>query len=493
MGIILAIDAGTTGVRALAVNESGKILSESYKEFTQYFPQPGWVEHDPEEIWNSVQSVMSQVVASLKQPVVAIGITNQRETVVVWDRVTSLPLHRALVWQDRRTASRCEELEKDGLRSAVRTSTGLIIDPYFSATKIEWIMNRIGRSQKKIAIGTIDSWLIWKLTGGRVHATDASNASRTMLFNIKNLSWEPDLLTYFGVTESSLPDVRPSNGDFGVTSKDATCGANIPIRGIAGDQQSSLFGHAAFSIGDAKNTYGTGSFVLMNVGDKVPEPVDGLLSTVAWLLDTPKGTEPTYALEGSIFSTGATVQWLRDGLGIISEASELEGLALQCSHTGDVFIVPAFVGLGSPWWDPFARGTLIGLTRGTGKPEIARAAIESMVYQTRDVTEAMEVASGNKIRSLRVDGGASVMNLLLQLQADQLQAPVLRPLSKEVTALGAAYLAGLSIGIWNSLDDISANWKLDIEVSPEKAKSFCDTNHARWLQAVDRSRGWAPK
>lgn len=493
MGIILAIDAGTTGVRALAVNESGKILSESYKEFTQYFPQPGWVEHDPEEIWNSVQSVMSQVVASLKQPVVAIGITNQRETVVVWDRVTSLPLHRALVWQDRRTASRCEELEKDGLRSAVRTSTGLIIDPYFSATKIEWIMNRIGRSQKKIAIGTIDSWLIWKLTGGRVHATDASNASRTMLFNIKNLSWEPDLLTYFGVTESSLPDVRPSNGDFGVTSKDATCGANIPIRGIAGDQQSSLFGHAAFSIGDAKNTYGTGSFVLMNIGDKVPEPVDGLLSTVAWLLDTPKGTEPTYALEGSIFSTGATVQWLRDGLGIISEASELEGLALQCSHTGDVFIVPAFVGLGSPWWDPFARGTLIGLTRGTGKPEIARAAIESMVYQTRDVTEAMEVASGSKIRSLRVDGGASVMNLLLQLQADQLQAPVLRPLSKEVTALGAAYLAGLSIGIWNSLDDISANWKLDIEVSPEKAKSFCDTNHARWLQAVDRSRGWASK
>ena len=493
MGIILAIDAGTTGVRALAVNESGDILSESYKEFTQYFPQPGWVEHDPEEIWNSVQSVMSQVVTNLKQPVVAIGITNQRETVVVWDRLTSLPLHRALVWQDRRTASRCEELEKDGLRSAVRTSTGLIIDPYFSATKIEWIMNRIGRSHKKIAIGTIDSWLIWKLTGGKVHATDASNASRTMLFNIKNLSWDPDLLTYFGVAESSLPDVRPSNGDFGVTNKDATCGANIPIRGIAGDQQSSLFGHAAFSIGDAKNTYGTGSFVLMNVGDKVPEPVDGLLSTVAWLLDTPKGTVPTYALEGSIFSTGATVQWLRDGLGIISEAAELEDLALQCSHTGDVFIIPAFVGLGSPWWDPFARGTLIGLTRGTGKPEIARAVIESMVYQTRDVTEAMEVASGSKIRSLRVDGGASVMNLLLQLQADQLQAPVLRPLSKEVTALGAAYLAGLSIGIWNSFDEISANWKLDIEVTPQKEKKICDTNHARWLQAVHRSRGWATK
>ncbi len=493
MGIILAIDAGTTGVRALAVNESGDILSESYKEFTQYFPQPGWVEHDPEEIWNSVQSVMSQVVTNLKQPVVAIGITNQRETVVVWDRLTSLPLHRALVWQDRRTASRCEELEKDGLRSAVRTSTGLIIDPYFSATKIEWIMNRIGRSHKKIAIGTIDSWLIWKLTGGKVHATDASNASRTMLFNIKNLSWDPDLLTYFGVAESSLPDVRPSNGDFGVTNKDATCGANIPIRGIAGDQQSSLFGHAAFSIGDAKNTYGTGSFVLMNVGDKVPEPVDGLLSTVAWLLDTPKGTVPTYALEGSIFSTGATVQWLRDGLGIISEAAELEDLALQCSHTGDVFIIPAFVGLGSPWWDPFARGTLIGLTRGTGKPEIARAVIESMVYQTRDVTEAMEVASGSEIRSLRVDGGASVMNLLLQLQADQLQAPVLRPLSKEVTALGAAYLAGLSIGIWNSFDEISANWKLDIEVTPQKEKKICDTNHARWLQAVHRSRGWATK
>jgi glycerol kinase len=493
MGIILAIDAGTTGVRALAVNESGDILSESYREFTQYFPQPGYVEHDAEEIWNSVQFVMSQVVANLTHPVVAIGITNQRETVVVWDRLTSLPLHRAIVWQDRRTASRCEELEKDGLRPAVRTSTGLIIDPYFSATKIEWIMSRIGSRQKKIAIGTIDSWLIWKLTGGKVHATDASNASRTMLFNINNLNWDPDLLTYFGVDESSLPDVRPSNGDFGVTSKDATCGADIPIRGIAGDQQSSLFGHAAFSIGDTKNTYGTGSFVLMNIGDKVPEPVDGLLTTVAWLLDTPKGTAPTYALEGSIFSTGATVQWLRDGLGIISEAAELENLALQCSHTGDVYLIPAFVGLGSPWWDPFARGTLIGLTRGTGKSEIARAAIESMVYQTRDVTEAMEVASNSKIRSLRVDGGASVMNLLLQLQADQLQTPVLRPLSKEVTALGAAYLAGLSVGIWNSLDDISENWKLDLEVTPKKEKNLCDTNHARWLQAVQRSRGWTTK
>ena len=490
MTIILAIDAGTTGVRTLAVDDSGEIISSSYKEFTQYFPEPGWVEHDAEEIWNSVQTTMANVVATLTQPIAAIGITNQRETAVVWDRETSLPLHRALVWQDRRTASRCEELETEGWLSTVRKSTGLILDPYFSATKLEWILRNLPK-KKKLAFGTIDSWLIWKLTGGKVHATDASNASRTMLFNINDLKWDNELLDLFGVTESYLPEVRASNGDFGRTSKNASCGSGIPIRGIAGDQQASLFGHAAFSIGDAKNTYGTGSFVLMNVGGDSPEPVEGLLSTVAWLLKTPDSTTPTYALEGSIFSTGATVQWLRDGLGIISEVSELETLALQCSNTGDVHIVPAFTGLGSPWWDPHARGVLIGITRGTGKAQIARAVIESMVYQTRDVADAMQNASKHKIQNMRVDGGASVMDLLLQLQADQLQVPVLRSHSKEVTALGVAYLAGLSIGIWGSLTEISNKWKLDVKVLPEKEKKVCDAEHSRWLQAVSRSKEWA--
>ncbi len=490
MTIILAIDAGTTGVRTLAVNEEGGIVFSSYKEFKQYFPNPGWVEHDAEEIWESVQATMAEVVSNLSEPITAIGITNQRETAVVWDRRTSLPLHRALVWQDRRTTPRCVELEANGLLSTIRESTGLIIDPYFSATKFEWISRNLP-NKKDLAFGTIDSWLVWKLTGGKVHATDASNASRTMLFNINSLRWDSNLLDLFSINESDLPEVRASNGDFGKTSKAASCGAGIPIRGIAGDQQSSLFGHAAFSKGDAKNTYGTGSFVLMNVGDELPKPIDGLLSTIAWVLESGNTRTTTYALEGSIFSTGSAVQWLRDGLGIISESSELEELALQCSETGDVYFVPAFTGLGSPWWDPIARGLVIGITRGTGKAEIARAVIESMTYQTRDVIELMQIASNQQLQNLRVDGGASAMNLLLQLQADQLQVPVLRPQSKEVTALGAAFLAGLSVGIWASLDEIGDQWKLDIQIYPERDPIICNADHMRWLQAVDRSKSWA--
>ncbi len=490
MTIILAIDAGTTGVRTLAVNKQGDIVSSSYREFKQYFPNPGWVEHDPEEIWDAVQATMSEVVLSISAPIDAIGITNQRETAVVWDRETSLPLHRALVWQDRRTTSRCEELKDKGLASTIRESTGLIIDPYFSATKFEWISRNLPAGNNYV-FGTIDSWLVWKLTDGEVHATDTSNASRTMLFDINNLTWDSELLDLFGVSESTLPEVRASNSDFGKTGKEASCGKGIPIRGIAGDQQSSLFGHAAFSKGDAKNTYGTGSFVLMNVGAELPKPVDGLLSTVAWTLEGNNTTTTTYALEGSIFSTGATVQWLRDGLGMISEASELETLALQCSNTGDVFIVPAFTGLGSPWWDPLARGTLLGITRGTGKAEIARAVIESIAYQTRDVVEAMQIASNQQLQNLRVDGGASVMNLLLQLQADQLQVPVIRPQSKEVTALGAAFLAGLSIGIWTSLSEIAETWKLDVQMQPETGRLKANEAHARWLQAIERSKSWA--
>ena len=490
MTIILAIDAGTTGVRTLAVNDRGDIVSSSYREFKQYFPNPGWVEHDPEEIWVAVQATMSDVVSSISAPIAAIGITNQRETVVVWDRETSLPLHRAIVWQDRRTTSRCAELEEKGLASTIRESTGLIIDPYFSATKFEWILKNLPAGNNTI-FGTIDSWLVWKLTDGKVHATDTSNASRTMLFNINSLRWDSELLDLFGINESCLPEVRASNGDFGETGNEATCGKGIPIRGIAGDQQSSLFGHAAFSQGDAKNTYGTGSFILMNVGAELPKPVDGLLSTVAWTLEGNDTTTTTYALEGSIFSTGATVQWLRDGLGMISEASELESLALQCSDTGDVFIVPAFTGLGSPWWDPLARGTLLGITRGTGKAEIARAVIESIAYQTRDVIDAMQVASNQQLQNLRVDGGASVMDLLLQLQADQLQVPVLRPQSKEITALGAAFLAGLSVGIWTSLSEVAETWKLDVQMQPEMDRLTVNKVHARWLQAIERSRSWA--
>ena len=490
MTIILTIDAGTTGVRTLAVNSQGDVVDSSYKEFAQYFPNPGWVEHDAEEIWHSVQFTMGEVVSRLSEPIAAIGITNQRETAVAWDRETSLPIHRALVWQDRRTAGQCTQLVADGLNSVIRESTGLIIDPYFSATKFEWLSKNFA-SAKNLAFGTIDSWLIWKLTDGKVHATDPSNASRTMLFNINSLEWDNELLNLFNLNESDFPEVRASNGDFGRTGKNASCGEGIPIRGVAGDQQSSLFGHAAFSIGDAKNTYGTGSFVLMNIGEELPEPIDGLLSTVAWVLESENTTSITYALEGSIFSTGATVQWLRDGLGIISEASELETLALQCSDTGDVYIVPAFAGLGSPWWDPYARGALIGVTRGTGKAEIARAVIESMAYQTRDVIDAMQVASKQRLQNLRVDGGASVMNLLLQLQADQLQVPVLRPHSKEITALGAAFLAGLSLGVWGSLEEIKEKWRLDIQVLPRMDHVAYNEAHARWLQAVNRSRSWA--
>ncbi len=492
MPIVLAIDAGTTGVRTIAIDRRGRVVASAYREFTQYFPQPGWVEHDADEIWDAVQATLGEVAAGLDEPVSAIGITNQRETVVAWSRTTSLPLHRALVWQDRRTADRCRQLEADGMLPMVRERTGLVLDPYFSASKMEWLFTTGGVTPSAdVAVGTIDSWLVWKLTGGAVHATDATNASRTMLYDIRDLSWNAELADVFGVPVEALPEVRPSSGQFGTTSVDAACGAGIPISGIAGDQHAALFGQAAFATGDAKNTYGTGSFVLMNVGPTCPEPVDGLLTTIAWLLDGPNGPAPTYALEGAIFVTGAAVQWLRDGLEMISEAAELEPLALQCDETGGVYLVPAFTGLGSPWWDPYARGTIVGLTRGTGRPEIARATIEAMAYQTRDVVDAMTAASGTPLNSLRVDGGASVMGLLLQLQADQLGVPVRRPVVQETTALGAAYLAGLAQGVWGSLDEIAEHWELDVEVKPNARSEAVDQGYAQWHRAVERSRDWA--
>lgn len=493
MTIVLAIDAGTTGVRTVAIDAHGRSVGWAYREFTQYFPEPGMVEHDAAEIWDAVQATLGEVTGRLDEPVTAIGITNQRETVVAWSRASSEPVHRALVWQDRRTADRCAALEAEGLLPLVRERTGLVLDPYFSGSKLEWLFTEGGvEPTTDLAVGTIDSWLIWKLTGGTVHATDVTNAARTLLYDIGSLTWSPELLDVFGVPAHVLPEVRPSSGSFGVTGADAACGAGVPIAGVAGDQQAALFGQAAFTPGDAKNTYGTGSFVLMNVGSTCPEPVEGLLTTVAWQLDAPGGLEVTYALEGAIFVTGAAVQWLRDGLQIIDEAADLEPLALQCDDSGDVFLVPAFTGLGSPWWDPYARGALVGLTRGTGRPEIARATIEAMVHQTRDVVDAMTNASGTPLLSLRVDGGASVMGLLLQLQADQLGVTVRRPVMQETTALGAAYLAGLATGVWSSLEEIGQHWQLDVEVEPSATpRAELDAHHARWHDAVARSRNWA--
>lgn len=492
MTVVLAVDAGTTSVRTIAFDDSGRIVDSAQREFPQYFPMPGRVEHDASEIWAAVQATLGEVAGRLDEAPAAIGVTNQRETAVAWSRQSSEPVHRAIVWQDRRTASRCAQLEQDGALPLVRARTGLVLDPYFSASKLEWMLGEGGvAAGPDVAFGTVDSWIVWNLTGGEVHATDATNAGRTMLFDIGALQWDPELCSLFGVPIEALPDVLPSSGSFGVTGPGAACGAGIPISGVAGDQHAALFGQAAFAPGDAKNTYGTGSFVLMNVGARVPPPADGLLTTVAWLLDTPEGPVAAYALEGAIFATGAAIQWLRDGLGIITEAAEIEDLAHQCDSTGGVYLVPAFAGLGSPHWDPYARGAIVGLTRGTGRAEIARAAVEAMVYQTRDVVEAMAAATGTPVRNLRVDGGASVMDSMLQMQADQLGVAVQRPRLQEATALGAAYLAGLASGVWPSLDSIAAHWELDFEATPAGAKDAADAAHADWKRAVERSRGWA--
>lgn len=490
MSLVISLDAGTTGVRALAVDEASNIVGWAYREFTQYFPQPGWVEHDAEEIWAAIQTVIAELVPTLEQPVAAIGITDQRETVVAWDRRTGEPRHHAIVWQDRRTSDRCNELIEAGHLPVVRHRTGLGLDPYFSGTKFRWLLEHGGvADDEHLALGTIDTWLIWKLTGGSAHVTEPSNACRTLLFDIRDLAWSPELCDIIGVPITALPEVRPSSGRFGVTADTTALGPGIPISGVAGDQQAALFGQACFQPGMTKNTYGTGSFLLMNVGERCPEPVDGLLTTVGWTLG--ENQPATYAYEGSIFVTGAAIQWLRDGLGIISEAAEVGPLAESVEDTGDVYLVPAFAGLGSPWWDPYARGTIVGITRGTGRAELARATVESMAYQVRGVVDAMAAGSGLELAELRVDGGASVMPLLLRLQADQLGVPVTRPTMQETTALGAAYLAGLAEGVWGSLDDITDAWKVDVTVQPDPDRSTADRNYARWTQAVERSMGWA--
>ena len=492
---VIAIDAGTTGVRSRAVSPDTSLSWSSYREFTQHYPTPGWVEHDATEIWQSVRETLVDVIARVTAAgtrIAAIGITNQRETVLAWNRSTGIPYGTAIVWQDRRTAERCAQLAADGLLDTVRERTGLVLDPYFSASKIEWLLRHrdipIGPD---LALGTIDAWIIWNLTAGAVHATDPSNASRTMLYDIVRLEWSDDLCTLFGVPMEALPEVRSSSGRLGVTAAGAGIPAGIPVSGVAGDQQAALFGQACITPGMAKNTYGTGSFVLMNVGGTLPPVTSGMLTTVAWTLgDAP----PTYALEGAIFVTGAAVQWLRDGLGLIERSGDVEPLAAGVPDNGGVYVVPAFTGLGSPWWDPYARGTVLGITRGTTAAHLARATIESMAYQTRDVVHAMVTASATPIHELRVDGGASANDFLMQFQADQLGVTVRRPRDQESTALGAALLAGLAEGVWPSLPSVAERWELDAEFRPAggDTAAVADMLHAQWLRALDRSRAWEP-
>jgi len=483
MGVVLALDAGTTGVRTRAVFDDGRQSFSAYREFPQYFPQPGWVEHDANEIWNAIAVTLAEVVSKLNEPIAAIGITNQRETILAWDQRTGEPCSRAIVWQDRRTAARCEELAPH--LSTVRCITGLVLDPYFSGTKAAWIAAHHDLPPAPhLRIGTIDSWLVWKLTNGASFVTDPSNASRTMLFDINTMQWSDEMCAIIGVPRDALPEVRPSSNRYGVTTNIAGVPNGIPISGIAGDQQSALFGQMCTQKGMAKNTYGTGSFVLLNVGTSCPTPTDGMLTTVAW--DLGDGA-PVYALEGAIFVTGAAVQWLRDGLGIIRSASDIGELAATVPDSGGVYVVPAFTGLGSPWWDPYARGTIVGITRGTTKAHIARAVIDAMVFQTRDAIDAMTIAGGVTLNELRVDGGAAVMDAMLQRQANELRVPVLRPTDHETTALGAAYLAGLAEGVWSNLDEVSQMWQLDQRFEPADESG----DHSTWLRAVERSRNWA--
>jgi len=492
MAVVLAIDAGTTSVRTLAVDVEGRVVDLAQREFTQHFPRPGLVEHDATEIWNAVSDTLSEVATRLDESataIAAVGITNQRETIVAWDSDTGLPRHRAIVWQDRRTTTLCEALHADGHLENVRRITGLVLDPYFSASKIQWLLTDGGvETNSALRLGTVDSWILWNLTGGSVHATEPSNASRTMLYDLASGTWSEEMCSLFDVPVGALPELRPTSGRFGVTADAGPLPAGIPVSGIAGDQQAALFGQACFEPGDAKNTYGTGSFLLANMGALLPEPVDGLLTTVAWQLAGSEAT--TYALEGSIFATGATIQWLRDGLGLVDSASEVGALAESVADNGGVYMVPAFAGLGSPWWDPRARGTIVGLTRGSGRGHLARAAVEAMAFQTRDVVEAIHRDGGLAITELRVDGGASVMDLLLETQADLLGVSVTRSAVQETTAMGAAWLAGLGEDFWSSTSELSDLWRSDRTFQPTTDRAQVEASYTRWLDAVQRSRSW---
>jgi len=493
---VLALDQGTTSSRAIVFDRAGRIVTSAQAEFAQIYPQPGWVEHDPEAIWGTQLGTARQALQQAgieAERLAAIGITNQRETTVVWDRATGAPLHNAIVWQCRRTALACDRLRAAGWAEPIRAKTGLVLDAYFSGTKLAWLLEHVpglrGRAERGEALfGTIDSYLIWRLSGGRLHVTDVSNASRTMLYNIHRLDWDDEILAELRIPRAMLPEVRPSSQVYGAAQANLL-GAAVPIGGAAGDQQAALFGQTCFAPGQAKNTYGTGCFLLLNTGAKAVASQRGLLTTIAWQLEG--GGEVTYALEGSVFIAGAAIQWLRDGLGIITRAAEVEALAGGVPDTGGVYFVPAFVGLGAPYWDAYARGTIVGVTRGTDRRHLARAALEAICYQSRDVLEAMAADSGIRLQALRTDGGAAANNLLLQLQADLLGVPVQRPAVTETTALGAAYLAGLAVGYWSGREEIAAQWRVDTEFIPAMDPGRRDALYAGWQRAVERARGWA--
>ena len=497
MDYVLALDQGTTSSRAILFDQAGAIAATAQKEFRQIFPQPGRVEHDAREIWQSQLAVARDCLAAAPAGahIVAIGITNQRETVVLWDRQTGEPVANAIVWQDRRTAGRCDALREQGHAAMIQQKTGLVVDAYFSGSKLEWLLNEVpgvrARADKGgLAFGTVDAWLVWNLTGGRVHVTDVSNASRTMLFNLHTMAWDDELLALFNIPASVLPTVVASSGVIAET--DATLlGRSIRIAGMAGDQQAATFGQVCLSPGMAKNTYGTGCFMLMNTSAEAVPSANQLLTTVGWRLDVDNKPADTYCLEGSVFMAGATVQWLRDGLQIIESAEQVQALAASVDDCGDVYLVPAFAGLGTPHWDAYARGMLIGLTRGTTRAHIARAALEAIALQSADVFAAMSRDAGLPLTELRVDGGASRNDLLMQLQADFLGVPVVRPQVTETTALGAAYLAGLATGFWSGPDEIIAKWRVDRRFEPQMSAADRATKLARWHQAVDRSKAWA--
>jgi glycerol kinase len=490
---VLALDQGTTSSRAIVFDHAGRIIASAQKEFRQIFPKTGWVEHDPEEIWASQRDVAQQALRNAKlQPadVAAIGITNQRETTLIWDKSTGEPIHNAIVWQDRRTAPFCDQLKQQGHLELIQRKTGLVIDAYFSASKLRWLLDNVPGARDRanrgeLAFGTVDSWLVYKLTGGTGHATDVTNASRTMLFDIHSMTWDEQLLKIIDVPRSMLPEVLASSDSFGETTPDLF-GAPIPIAGIAGDQQAALFGQTCFTPGLAKNTYGTGCFMLMNIGNDPIPSRHKLLTTVAWKTD--HVTE--YALEGSVFIGGAVVQWLRDGLGIIKTSADIEKLAATVPDNGGVYLVPAFAGLGAPHWDMYARGSISGITRGTTAAHFARAALEAIAYQVADILHLMQNDADTQIKELRVDGGAASNDLLMQFQADILGVPVVRPKVTETTALGAAYLAGLQVGFWQSPQDVESNWQVDRRFDPSMPKAEVEHKRRRWKQALDRSRDW---
>ena len=485
---VLALDQGTTSSRAIVFDRQGTIRAVAQKEFAQIFPQAGWVEHDPQEIWASQIGVAADALAQAQitaGDLAALGITNQRETTILWDRRTGDPIHHAIVWQDRRTADYCESLKAAGAADTIQSKTGLLIDAYFSASKVRWILDHVPGARARaargeLAFGTVDSWLIWKLTGGREHATDVSNASRTLLFNIHSLDWDEELLGIFEIPRSILPTIRSSSEVYGSWN-------GVPIAGVAGDQQAALFGQMCREPGMSKNTYGTGCFLLQNIGATAVRSRQRLVTTVAWQI----GRRTDYALEGSVFIGGAVVQWIRDGLGLVRSAPEIEPLAATVADNGGVYLVPAFAGLGAPHWDPYARGTIVGITRGTQSGHIARAAVESIAYQVADLLDAMRADSGIALKELRVDGGAATNHLLMQFQADLLGVPVVRPAVTETTALGAAYLAGLAVDYWPSLEAITGQWRVDRRFEPQMAPDRVGELRARWTDALQRSKGWA--